>query len=219
VITAVNARNGAVELEWIASPVQDLKAFHVYRSDGENDPPVFLGCKVIGVAAQLPNRWPGMRPSCGDIPATPDPTTAHGTFRDATVEPNRVYWYRVSALDWLGNESECHDLRRLPAISTFTYCSDLPATPAISAPGAQPGSGCGLAVAWGPAFDAAVLAGFVVFRASAKMGPYRQISPIVAGNSFEDRSARREVDYWYQVQAIDKTGKLSQPSPPVRQRY
>jgi hypothetical protein len=80
------------------------------------------------------------------------------------------------------------------------------------------GVGCGLDVAWGPTFDPTSTQGFVVFRAAAG-GAYRQVSGIVAGNSFTDATARRGVDYLYCVQSIDLIGLLSQPSLPVLHRY
>jgi hypothetical protein len=218
IITGLRARNDAVLVEWIGSPVQDLRAFHIYRSDKENDPPAFVGC-MLSDGTPYPGKWPGIQPQCADIPAEPDPAAAKGSFLDTIVEANRIYWYRVSALDWLGNESEAADLTKLPAISTFTYSRDLPDTPVISPPAAPSGAGCGLPVNWSPAYDPAVVEGFVVFRSNAPDGNYRQLSPVVKGNTFTDQSARRGVDYWFKVQAIDLTGKLSAASAPVLHRY
>lgn len=218
IITALRARNDAVLIEWIGSPVQDLRAFHVYRGDKEDDPPVFVGCKLSN-GVPYSGKWPGIKPQCADIPAEPDPSMSSGSFLDTTVEANRIYWYRVSALDWLGNESEAADLTKLPAISTFTYSRDLPAAPVISHPAAPPAGGCGLPVSWTPSYDPARIAGFVVFRSTAAGGSYRQVSEVLKDNTFTDQSARRGVDYWYRVQAIDSTGKLSTPSAPVLHRY
>ncbi len=218
IITALKARNKSVLLEWIASPLQDLRAFHVYRGEREDDVPQFLGC-VLSDGTPWPGRWKGMQPACQDIPAEADPATAHGTYLDATAEPNRVYWYRVSALDWLGNESEGADLTKLPAISTFTYARELAVALSVRQQGDGESSGCGLTVAWEPEFDSQVLEGFVVFRGPSAVGAYRQVSPVVAGNSFRDMSARRGVDYWYRVQALGKDGLLSAPSTPLLCRY
>jgi hypothetical protein len=125
----------------------------------------------------------------------------------------------VSALDWLGNESEGDALTRLPAISTFTYSSDLPATPSMLHVTPGGGDGCGLEASWLPPFDSGRMRGFVVFRSSAPGGDYRQVSPVVAGNSFRDESARRGVDYWYRVQAMDAAGALSPSAAAVKLRY
>ena len=124
----------------------------------------------------------------------------------------------VSALDWLGNESDGSAIEDIPSSSTFSYTSDLPMTPAVQTPATSVGVGCGLEVAWGPTFDPASLQGFVVFRAAAG-DAYRQVSGILPGNSFTDVTARRGVDYLYCVQSIDPIGVLSQPSIPVLHRY
>jgi hypothetical protein len=206
-----------VLVEWMSSPVQDLRAFHVYRSDAELDPPRFLACVFTdGTVSATP--WKGLVPSCDDVPAVPDPLAARGAYLDDTAEPHHVYWYRVSALDWLGNESDGSTIEDIPSSSTFAYTSDLPTTPTVLPPTTSASANCGLDVAWGPAFDAATLQGFVVFRAAAG-DPYRQVSGIVADNAFTDLTARRGVDYLYCVQSIDLIGLLSQPSLPVLHRY
>jgi len=217
VMTGLRARNRGVLVEWISSPVQDLRAFHVYRSDKETDPPTFLAC-VFTDGTVSPTPWTGLMPSCADVPAIPDPLAAHGSYLDGTAEPHQVYWYRVSGLDWLGNESEAAHLANIPASSTFAYTSDLPPTPTVSAPATPTAAGCGLVVAWTPAYDPAQLAGYVVFRSTVG-GSFRQVSGIVQDSTFTDASARRGVDYLYCVQSVDLIGLLSQPSPPVQFRY
>lgn len=217
VMTGLRARNKGVLVEWISSPVQDLRAFQVYRSDAELDPPKFLACVFTdGTVSATP--WKGLVPSCDDVPAVPDPLAARGSYLDTTAEPHHVYWYRVSALDWLGNESEGSRLAGIPSSSTFTYTSDLPVTPLVMTPAAPVAVGCGLNVTWNPPFDPATLRGFVVFRA-ASGAPYRQVSGILQANSFMDITARRGIDYTYRVQSMDLTGLLSQPSLPVLHRY
>lgn len=217
VMTGLKARNNAVFVEWISSPVQDLRAFHVYRGEKETDPPTFLAC-VFTDGTVAPTPWGGLMPSCADVPAVPDPLAAKGAYLDPTAEPHKVYWYRVSALDWLGNESSGSQLLDIPASSTFAYTSDLPVTPAVASPLPPPPAGCGLEVRWTPVYDPSTVQGFVVFRASAG-GAFRQVSGIVQGNSFADASARRGVDYLYCVQSMDHVGLLSQPSLPVLHRY
>ncbi len=217
ILSGLKARNNGVLVEWIASPIQDLKAFHVYRSHKEVDSPVFMGCVFLdGTIDTKP--WTGLEPTCEDIPAVLEPDMAKGSFLDATAEPNTTYWYRVSALDWLGNESEGADLSRLPAVSTFTYSTDRPPAPSILPQAASPMAGRGLLVRWNPAYHAE-LQGFLVFRGNSQSGPYRQVSSLLLENSFEDPSAVHASDYWYRVQAVDQRGKLSEPSSPVRHSY
>ena len=147
------------------------------------------------------------------------PAHRAGSYLDHTAEPHRVYWYRVSALDWLGNESSGASLDDIPSSSTFTFTSDLPVTPTVL-PAVPPATaGCGLDVMWGPTFDPATVQGFVVFRC-ASGGPYRQVSEILTtATRSPTRRRRRGVDYLYRVQSVDPTGLLSRPSIPVLHRY
>jgi hypothetical protein len=71
---------------------------------------------------------------------------------------------------------------------------------------------------WDPPYDSSTERGFVVFRAAAGQA-YRQVSGVVQGNGFADSTARRGVDYYYRVQAVDRSGTLSEPSAPALHRY
>jgi hypothetical protein len=219
VMTGLRARDNAILVEWISAPVQDLRAFHVYRSAAEFDPPTFLACVFTdGSVSATP--WTGLVPSCADIPAVLDPLAATGSYLDDTAEPHQIYWYRISALDWLGNESDGSQLVDIPSDSTFTFTSDLPPAPNVLPPLPPVDvDGCGLLVHWDPPFDPIALQGFVVFRATAAGGAFRQVSGIVGANDYTDVSARRGVEYAYCVQSIDHTGLLSRPSIPVLHRY
>jgi fibronectin type 3 domain-containing protein len=218
VVSGLTARNDEVVVEWLSSPIQDLRAFHVYRSDKEDGAPVFVGC-VLNDGTVSSEKWKGLKPKCEDIPAEPNPAAVKGTFEDKTVKPNQVYFYRVSAVDWLGNESESANLLKIPASSTFSYSRDLPKTPAVLPLSGVPAEGCDFTVRWTPAYDPSKFAGFLVFRGMAETGPFRQISPIVTKNEFVDTTVIRGSDYWYRIQSIDKLGKLSQPSPAVQYKY
>ncbi len=218
IISGMQARSNAVLVEWASSPVQDIRAFHVYRSTEERDSPEFIACVFTdGTVSSTP--WEGIQPSCEEIPAEPDPTALFGAFIDKGVEPHREYWYRVTGVDWLGNESEHDNIAAIPAISTFTYSTDLPGTPLVLAPGPTTPTGCGLVVRWAPSFDPGELIGFIVYRSTAPGGPYRQVSPVVQANEFVDETAIRGVEYWYRVQAMDHAGKLSEPSVAVGHAY
>ncbi len=211
------ARNHAVEIEWVGAPEQDLHAFHVYRSEKESDPGHFIAC-VFTDGSTHPAPWTGEVPSCAAVPAVADPLAARGSYTDTEAEPHKIFWYRVSAVDWLGNESEAASLERLPASSTFSYSSDRPAVPSTHPGGASAADVCGLGVEWDPPFDVNTQRGFVVFRATAGK-PFRQVSGVVTGNGFLDETARRGVDYLYCVQTIDLEGNLSEPSAPSTRRY
>ncbi len=218
VISGLTARNNEVVVEWLSSPIQDLRAFHIYRGEREDSAPVFIGC-VLNDGTVQSEKWKGMKPKCEDIPAEPNPTAVKGVFEDKTVKPNAVYFYRVAAVDWLGNESESKNLLKIPASSTFTYSKDLPNTPVVLPLSGVPTAGCDFTVRWTPTYDTAKVAGFLVFRGMAETGPFRQVSPIVTKNEFIDTTVIRGSAYWYRVQSIDKLGKLSKPSPAVQYKY
>jgi fibronectin type 3 domain-containing protein len=217
VITGLAAGERSVEIEWIASPVQDQRAFHIYRSDTENGPLTFVGCVLLDGTVH-PGRWTGAVPNCNEIPAEAPNVLVRGKFTDKGLRPDEIYWYRVSALDWLGNESQGDDLSQIPAISTFAFTQVLPVTPSLEPPGPQAAQGCGLTVRWQPAIAVADVAGFVVFR-RAGTGAWRQVSGIVTGNAFDDVTALRGVSYNYRVQSIDARGRLSKASAPVAHSF
>ena len=217
VITGLKAKNNAVLIEWTSSPIQDLRAFHIYRSLEENGEPEFVACVYID--GTLPSRepWKGVgRARCEDIPAEPNPVSLAVSYLDNTILPNKIYWYRISALDWLGNESQADNLLSIPAVNTFTYAKDLPPKPVMQPPTSPVTAGCSRIIRWRPLYDPATYQGFIVFRSQEREGVYRQISPIIKGNEFQDTSALQGKKYWYRVQAVDLRGKLSEPSDPVQ---
>jgi fibronectin type 3 domain-containing protein len=77
VLPGATPRTILVDLSWSINLETDLAGYHVYRSEQE------------GTRGQL---------------VTPDllPTPA---VRDTSVEPGRRYWYTVTAVDRMGNES------------------------------------------------------------------------------------------------------------------
>jgi hypothetical protein len=218
IISGLKAKSNAVVVEWISSPVQDLYGFHIYRSKDEFSPGEFVACVLLDGTVKS-DRWTGKEPDCEDIPADPDPAATFGSFPDKGLDPHVEFWYRVSAVDWLGNESQDGDIARIPAISTFTYTADRPNVPTVLPPTTSTPEGCGLVVRWLPAYDPAIHTGFVVFCSSSPTGTYRQVSPILKANEFTDNSAIHGIDYWYKVQAIDTEGMFSAPSAPVEHSY
>jgi hypothetical protein len=212
-----------------------LAAFHIYRSEKENDPqPEWVG--YVTKSPQGGDTWTGETESmpfeekldykgCADVPAEPYPKTVWGELLDTyRIEPNKEYWYRVSAIDWLGNESKpeiegSKQVVNIPAISTFTYSLDKPDPPTVLPCQANASGECGLTIRWEPQNDSANVIGYVVFRATAEAGVYRQVSPIIKGNEFTDKSAIKSTKYLYKVQALGERGKFSDPSQPVPYEY
>jgi hypothetical protein len=77
IIPATPEAPAHVELSWAIGSESDLAGYNIYRSDSEDMPGQRLNNEVL-----------------------PSPT-----FRDTSVVPGRLYFYRVSAVDNAGNES------------------------------------------------------------------------------------------------------------------
>jgi fibronectin type 3 domain-containing protein len=76
-IPATAGTPGYVELSWSISPEGDLAGYAVYRSEAVDSPRERISTEIL-----------------------PSPT-----FRDISVTSGRRYYYSVSALDRVGNES------------------------------------------------------------------------------------------------------------------
>jgi hypothetical protein len=222
VITTLQSLDSAVNISWVAAPVQDILAYLVYRSETENGPYDF----VIGRTVE---RDPAGNPKTGTVLhpplQLPSPTGCDtifpqvirelgtGTLSDATVQAKKIYWYKVVGVDQSGNVS---DINSAVPVSTFTFSTQGPAAPAIvsATPSASP---CQVALAWKPAFDASSQSGFLVLRSTAPgTNPFRQIGGLVTGASqYTDTQVQRGITYWYQVVTLDAHGLPSAASPAV----
>ncbi len=214
IVSALQARDEKIYIEWIAAPCQDLGAFHIYRSEQENGTYRWIG----GVSVEEPPASPvylsaPYRPTtpcgCDSIPLVPHEGMKAGSFIDKTALSNTIYWYRVTSVDQNGNEL---DPQQSVPYSTFTFKAVGDAKPVIKLPINKVTSGCGLELQWTPVFDASEHMGFVVFRSNSETGVYRQISPIIKANSYIDTAINAKVTYWYKVQAYDSLGRPSQLS-------
>jgi hypothetical protein len=78
VIPATQSEGAQVDLSWAISPETDIAGYNVYRSDAESTPGEKLNSELL---------------------LTP-------TFRDASAELGHSYFYKVTAVDRSGNESE-----------------------------------------------------------------------------------------------------------------
>lgn len=218
VISGLKAKNEAVLIEWIASPIQDTRAFHVYRSEKETAGSAFIGGVLID-GTILTTPYTGIKPACDQIPAEAMTSSVKGSYLDRTAKPHKIYWYRVSAVDWLGNESESANILKIPAVSTFSFSANLPPAPVVLPQSASAEDSCGLLVRWNSAISLSDLKGFLVYRSYKADEGYRQVSPIIHKQKFADKSAIHGQSYWYTVQAVDKKGRLSKPSKPVIHVY
>jgi len=195
VIAGLKARDRAIKVEWVSSPVQDLFGFMVDRADKESGPYKRVSDSLIF----------DEEVDCEDIPAT-NTWAADSVFSfvDTTVEEKKVYWYRIRAADYGGNIGD----PSVP-IETYTYNIGPPPKPnhlKVTQPSGK--VKCALLIEWKPLYDKEY-SGFVVFRSSDPAEGYRQISPILRENRFLDNKIIADKDYYYKVQYFAKNGNRS----------
>jgi hypothetical protein len=214
VIAGLFARDSAIQVDYIGPPVQDIAAYHIYRSEaGEFGTYKFVGGMTVepppgtGTILTAPYTPPPLV-GCDSIPLVSRPYMSAGTFIDRNVDRKQIYWYKVLGIDQSGNQS-------LPdsamAISTFTFASNRETPPAITAvtPVDTP---CALTLTWTPGYDSTVMRGFFVFRGKTAAGPFFQMEGLLKDNTFVDNSVARNTDYWYKVVMLKPDGMLSNMS-------
>jgi len=220
IITAVQARDEAIYLEWIAAPSQDLGAFHIYRSKKENTDFFWAG----GITVEEPPTPPAVltipfaptKPcSCDVIPLVAHEGMNAGFFYDKDVDPKIIYYYKILSVDQNGNESS---LTESIPYSSFTYKISGPQQPVISSVLSLSDS-CGLNITWAPLFDISEHLGYIVFRSSSQDGIFRQISPILKNSVYNDKTVNKGVYYWYKVQSLDLDGRPSVLSASYKAKF
>lgn len=221
-IAGLFARDGAIRVEWMGPPTQDIRAYHVYRAEAPNaiDEPTPGDYKWVGgmtveyppaVPAPLtePYKAPAL-PECGFIPVQTNEWMSQGNFTDTGVDPKKTYWYKVVGIDYDGNEGP---LKFAAPISTFTFNRKQASAPVFDAlaPQADP---CGLVLQWSPVFDPGQQEGFLVYRSTSATGPFTPVclAP-VQGNTFQDVQVVKGQTYWYRLAILMKNGRMSLLSP------
>jgi len=216
IISGLFAREQAIRVEWIGPPVQDIRAYHVYRADAEAGPYKWVG----GMTVELPPAVPVILTSpykppplvgCDKIPIVTIDAMSMGFFVDRTVSPKSIYWYKVVGIDQSGNEAP---LNKAVPVSTFTFTSAPAPTPAITGITGTTSAPFVLVVQWSPAFNAGLQRGFAVFRSDRFDGLYRQVGTLLNASEYRDEQVVKGATYWYKVVAMDSTGQVSLPSPP-----
>jgi hypothetical protein len=199
VVSGLKARDGAIKVEWVSPPVQDLFGFIVERADTQAGP-------WIRISDEL--KFPEVV-ECEDITVT-NAWAADSVFSflDTTVVSQKIYYYRVKGADCGGNIGEASAY-----VETFTFDFTGPPAPTDVAVSQLSGE-CALKIEWKPDFDIANH-GFVVFRSLSLNKNYLQISPVIEGNEFIDRKITAGKQYYYRIQYFGKDGGSSSLSSPV----
>ncbi len=220
-LSGLFARDGAIRVEWMGPPTQDIRAYHVYRADALDavvEPPKTDYHWVGGMTVEYfappvvmtePYKPPGL-PECGVIPVQTNFLMSEGNFEDTSVDPKKTYWYKVVGIDYDGNEGP---LDRAAPISTFTFNRKQAAAPVFEALAPQ-GDPCGLVLQWSPMFDSVGQEGFLVYRGISASGPFTPVCTApVQGNTFTDFQVVHGQTYWYRLAILMKNGRMSLLSP------
>ncbi len=217
IISGLFARDQSVHIEWIGPPVQDIRAYHVYRAEMEKGPYKWVGGMTVEPPPALP--VPLLKPytppavvGCDKIPVATIDSMSMGFAIDASVRPKQIYWYKVVGIDQSGNEAP---LDKAVPVSTFDFTTAQPTAPTITSVTGSSAAPFALTVRWDPAFSASQHRGFAVFKSDQVNGLYRQIGTLLSASEYQDTRVVRGVTYWYKVLVMDRTGQVSAPSAPV----
>lgn len=214
IVSGLLARDSSVIVEWIGPPVQDIAAYHVYRSDKENGAYNWVGGRTVvpppGSGIELSSPWtPPAVVGCDSILLVSRSWMSAGKITDQT-DHHRIWWYKVVGIDQQGNETSPDSA---VAVSTFTFKSEREGRPEISSVVPVEGP-CAFEISWSPAFDSDSARGFAVFRCKSAGGDYYQVGSIVQGNTYTDNTVARNTPYWYRVVMLKPDGSLTELSAP-----
>lgn len=199
VIAGLKARDRAILIEWIASPIQDLAGFYVERSTSKDGK-----YQVVSDPLKLPEKV-----DCKILQANPIKKDILYSFTDKKVEPKKTYWYQVRAVDLDGNPGK----EASAALSTFTFQMEEPPQPTDLSLEIDKEK-CAVVLKWKPVFDPEYM-GFALFRSLEKDKGYRQLNSVIQGNKYIDKAVKPGSVYWYRVQYFDKKGNRSKLSDTV----
>lgn len=217
IISGLFARDRAILVEWVGPPVQDVRAYHVYRSASTAGPYTWVGGMTVeppplpAKVLTAPYTAPALV-SCDIIPLVTIESMSVGSFLDTKALPKETYWYKVVGIDQSGNEAP---VDKAAPISTFTFTTATPPAPSVISVTGTTMAPIGLVVRWLPGFDPSKQRGFAIFRSDQVDGLYRQIGTLLDTAAYQDNYVVRGVTYWYRVLQMDRSGQVSALSPPA----
>ena len=205
IVSGLHARDAGVLVEWIGPPVQDLKAYHVYRSESEDAGYAWIGGRTVLPPGSLDAPYKPQLSGCEEIPLELFDDMSSGAFLDTMVPAKQIYYYKVVGVDQVGNEAP---LDGAIPVGTFTFTTATPSAPTLSvAPQDEP---CGNSVTWSPALDAGLEHGYALYRSDSAAGPFIQIGgTLLEANEYFDTRVARGTTYYYRVAVLGHDGKLS----------
>ena len=171
-------RPDGVLVSWGANTDADLAGYRVYRSSTLNGTYAAVNGGEIFTAT---------------------------SFLDTNTAPNQTWFYKVTSVDDVGNESA-----RSAAVSAARADTVAPAAPGNFA---AEGRADGIRLTWA-ANGESDLAGYRVYRAASPDGPFEAMNggALVTGTSFLDASAQERQTWHYRLAAVDRSGNESAPT-------
>ena len=164
-------------LTWAHNTDDDLDGYNIYRREGD-----------VGDFTSIEENYPD---------------TSHV---DQELECERIYYYRLTAVDAAGNESEPTDEI---GETTENYIPAIPLGLQITAL-----DGCRLFLEWQPNQEED-LEGYNLYRREGSPGNYSLIEEEVQDASYTDENLECDQLYYYQITATDVLGSESNPTNPV----
>lgn len=170
-----------LEISWASSPESDVVGYNVYRSTDPNGP-------FDPVVNYL---------------------ITDNKISDLGLQNGTTYYYRITARDKAGNESQPS-----PAVSGIPTRDTTPPAVPVNLIVANAGSGTSLLLSWVPNTEKDIQ-GYNIYRSLSENGTYIKINPEPVGISglYTDQGLERNVTYWYKVAAVDWANNESVQSP------
>ncbi|MBC8063853.1 MAG: hypothetical protein H7Y17_03420 [Chlorobia bacterium] len=217
---------GGLQIQWRPNPAeQQVKTFRVFRKgvkpvDVKNASPSFRNTAISRlrgrVSGQKGTTGGGQRP----VPPAADPENDQGytevatlaagsaqmpvangvaTFKDTPPDPKLQYYYKLVAVNEIGLFSD-----RSEPLGSGLLRMSIPAPTSVTT---SLNSG-NVNVSWTAVPGAT---GYIVKR-GPETGATIQVSGVITGVSFVDKTAMRGKRYRYEVLALDGFGNISQPT-------
>jgi len=172
-----SASGAGIALDWTDNTDANLAGYNVYRASSSAGPFTKLNTQLV--------------------------TTSD--FIDASAPLNATSYYRVTAVDNAGTESNQGNT----ANATRTNDTTKPAMPKSLV---ATGSTSGITLDWADNTDVD-LAGYNVFRGPSASGPWTKLTPsLITTSGFFDSGAQAGATSFYQVFAVDTSNNISDPA-------
>lgn len=164
---------------WTANTESDVRGYNLYKSSSRDGPYLKINSEVL--------------------PGT--------SYADSAVTVGTLCWYRVSAIDWDGNESGGSE------VMSGTPTDRVPPSAPLIVTVTDRGVGGGLRINWNPSAETDT-AGYNIYYGSTPDGPYLKANTtLVTAPPFDHNGLTDGIVLYYRVTAQDGDRNESSQSP------